>query len=337
MKTLRLTGLALLIALAGCREEAPTPQPYAQGVFVLNEGNFLSANASISYYNPEADTVALDVFAAANNRPLGDVLQSATRIGDRIFWVVNNSQKIEVTDGNLKSVGTVTGLTSPRYIAAVSDQKAYVTDLFSGNVSVLNTETLAITGTISIPGWTERVLVLGPDAFIVNSGRPYVYVVNTATDQVTDSIRTAAGTNSLTQDADGNLWVLCGGDYVTGEKGNLYRINPVTRTITLALPFSSGGYPGQLTTSPDKKILYYLDGGVFAMAISDATLPVTPFIGAGSASFYGMTVHPETGDLYVADAVDYTQAGRGLRYSASGSLLATFATGLIPNGFLFIE
>jgi DNA-binding beta-propeller fold protein YncE len=50
---------------------------------------------------------------------------------------------------------------------------------------------------------------------------------------------------------------------------------------------------------------------------------------------YGINVNPENGDIYVADAIDYTQSGAIYRYSTEGILIDQFKVGVIPNGMVF--
>ena len=49
--------------------------------------------------------------------------------------------------------------------------------------------------------------------------------------------------------------------------------------------------------------------------------------------FYGLTINPVNGEIYVSDAVDYVQSGTVLRYSQDGELLDTFNVGINPGSF----
>ena len=161
-----VVGMFLLLALAACKKDEPQPEPdlpeeKGHSVFVLNEGNYQWGNASLSLIDLNNNSIQNDVFSAANNRPLGDVLQSATFINNEIWLVVNNSQRIERIDPKTaKSKGTINALQSPRYIVNTGSGKAYVSDLYSGGIHSIDTATYSIGNSIQTQGWTEEMVLL---------------------------------------------------------------------------------------------------------------------------------------------------------------------------------
>lgn len=48
---------------------------------------------------------------------------------------------------------------------------------------------------------------------------------------------------------------------------------------------------------------------------------------------YGLTVDPDNGDVYVADAIDYQQQGIVYRYTADGDAVDEFYAGVTPGAF----
>ena len=112
---------------------------YSGGLFITNEGNFQYGNATLSFYNPETKQIENEIFYRANAMKLGDVAQSMI-IRNGIGWVVvNNSHVIFAIDINtFKEVDRITNLTSPRYIHFLSDEKAYVTQIWDNRIFIVN-------------------------------------------------------------------------------------------------------------------------------------------------------------------------------------------------------
>ena len=145
MKTIyKLSNLLLIIILilSSCSTNNPEPNSglYENGYFITNEGNFGSGNGSISFVDDNGN-VENDVFFSNNSFQLGDVVQSMNIIGDKSYVVVNNSSKVVVSNvDSMKYVSTI-DLSSPRYIAKVSDDKAYITDWGINGVQVIDLNT----------------------------------------------------------------------------------------------------------------------------------------------------------------------------------------------------
>ena len=172
-----LPVILCLPALGGCMkwdyadmEEFAATGP---GLFITNEGNFQYGNATLSYYDPATKKVENEVFYRANAMKLGDVAQSMTIHNDLGWIVVNNSHVVFAIDlRTFKEVGRITNLTSPRYIHFVSDEKAYVTQLWDNRIFIVNPRRYEITGYIECPGMTPGS---GSTEQMVQYGQ-YVYV-----------------------------------------------------------------------------------------------------------------------------------------------------------------
>ena len=338
---LLLSLLLLSLLLLACKSDPPEPPlpppPPAEGqVFILNEGNFLSGNASLDRYDPDTEQLESGVFAAVNQQPLGDVLQSVARLEDRVYLVVNNSNRLEVMQADsLRSLGSISGLGSPRYCLPVSAEKAYLSDLFAGAIAIVDLNQQVVMGQISLPGWTEQMVLLGEFVFVANVERPFVYVINSRTDQLVDSIAVGLGCSQLQRSAGGNIWVGCGESLLDSVPGRLFEIDPNSRQVQQIFEFPAGEKPGAMALNPAKDTLYYLNQGVYALPIASTFLPGEVLIPDNGSLFYGLGVDPERGDIYVADAVDYVQRGWVLRHHRDGRLLDEFQAGIIPGGFGF--
>ena len=80
-------------------------------------------------------------------------------------------------------------------------------------------------------------------------------------------------------------------------------------------------------------MLYWINDGVWQMNVDATRVPVRPFIESRGTKYYGLTIDPVVGDIYVADAIDYQQQGMVYRYSGSGVLIDEFYAGITPGAF----
>ena len=160
------------------------------GVFIINEGNYMRGNGSLSFYSYDSLKIYNDFFNDINGRPLGDVPNSMEILSDMAYIVVNNSGKIEVINkSTLESVATIDGLVSPRNIAFVSKSKAYVTSMYSDSLIILSLTDNSIAGYINLRRSSESLIISGNSAYISNwVGGKEIMVVNTITDKVVDSV-----------------------------------------------------------------------------------------------------------------------------------------------------
>ncbi|MFZ9848594.1 MAG: YncE family protein, partial [Flavobacteriales bacterium] len=284
----------LLLSITSCVKDKPNEEEENNtvvtsdnGVYIINEGNFQFGNASVSYYDVDSKTLKEDIFKSANNRALGDVAQSMSVLNNKAYIVVNNSSKIEVVNAKtFVSLATISGLTSPRYFLAVNNAKAYVSDYKANAISIVDLNTNTKTGSIPCTGFTEEMALAYGKVFVTNAYRDKVYVINSSTDIITDSITVGYGSSSIKQDKNGKLWVLCGGDQTNVIDATLYRINPVNNAVEMYYTFPVAEYPSKLKMNGTNDTMYYLNSGVYQMPITASALPSSAFITQGSKSFY---------------------------------------------------
>ena len=355
-KIVLLPACVLILFLASCskdpiREKQTNPEDtttistYENGIFLVNEGNFNWGNASVTYLNNSTNTVVQDIFAKSNNRSLGDVAESMAISGDMGYVVMNNSNRIEVVSvKDFKSAGTITGLHSPRFFRAVDSSKAYVTNL-QNFISVIDLKTKTVTGSIPTTSWTENLIRYNRFMLVTSVGRfsepsskrkAQILVIDTQTDAIVDSIQSGKEPIGLVIDKKQKVWVLCSGGYDNFEPPSLIRINPELRLIEKAFSFPhSTAVPSRLCINPAGDTLYFLKGGVFQMSVQSTSIPSKPLIPADGRNFYGLDIHPNTGNVYVTDAKDYVQNGTAYQYNSRGQLIRQYSAGRIPGSFCF--
>ena len=348
------------LLLSSCMDDAtlwdfdrPDIPVASQGVFVVNEGNYMYGNASLVYYDIENGESWQDVFFNTNVLPLGDVAQSMVIRDSLGYIVVNNSGRIYVIDVNtFELVGKITGLTSPRYVHFINDDKAYVSDLYARSIGIINPLTYEITGSINVAregsGFyqhsTEQMLQFGSYVFVnCWSFDNSILVIDSETDTWIDTIEVLMQPNSMVLDKDGKLWVLSDGGFPGSPYGHeapgLLRINTETQQIERTWLFEKGGRPSSLTINGSGDTLYYINKDVYRMATTNSAEPEvfinSPYPETHLGGFSALGVDPGSSEVYVADAIDYMQPGTVYRYSPDALLLDTFSAGIIPGALAF--
>ncbi len=341
----------------------PTPVPTSEGVFILNEGNLNAGNSSLSYYIPANKSVKNGVFSSTNSRKLGDTAQSMVLYKGTLWIAVENSGIIWAIDaetfkvkGQIEANGDGNVMDNPRYIHFLSDTKAYVTDLYSPYITIINPSTFQKTGNIptgqaAMYGFasTEQMVQYGKYVFTnCWSYSNKILVIDTTEDKVVKEIELSTWQpKSMVLDANGKIWVITDGGYSFGEDRfsdnvpHLYKINASNFEIESDQILDTDEANVQLALNGNKTTLYILNNDIFRMSINESQVPVFPFITAPVDSngkrhlLYGLSVNPKNDEIYVADAIDYSQSGVCYRYTSDGELLDKFRVGINPNMFVF--
>jgi YVTN family beta-propeller protein len=354
LKTFAWALLIVTLITACSKDDDPVlipAGPYANGAFISNEGTYGQANASVSFYNFAGDSICNSIFTSANNRPLGQVLQSMYATNGKVYMMLNLSDTVVVatTDG-FKLAGNITGLSSPRYMASYSN-KGYITQWGeTGVVKVVDLNTNLVMNTIDVGDGPEQVVVNNKEILVCNGGGlthdSTVSVINPVKDQVTQTIWVGDNPKEMVVDKNNDVWVICYG-YVKYDSTFTIVLETPSKLVRLSgqplqkvgeFIISSTQHPQHIDISRDKSTIYYGGGfgfaGIYAMDITATATPSTPLVD-GSKYFYGFNVNPANGEIYALDATDFTTPGILRRYSALGNFIKQYTVGVAPNGVLF--
>jgi hypothetical protein len=343
-KPKNLIKLLIVIAIfSGCkRDRIPVPNiTHAvippQKAFVVCEGNFGWGNGAVSMISLKDETVIEDNFKYVNNRNLGDVVQSITLINDKYFIVVNNSNKIEVVDtSNFKSVKTISGFQSPRYVLPLNENFAIVSDLYANKLYKIDVKNYSIVQEIAFRGWSEKMIRVDENIFVTNVYSSKLYVLNQSSLNVLDSIEVGTFANALIVDKNKKLWILSRGSKIDSKPGKLFRYNPQDLKKEFELTFNLQSEPKSLCTNLAKDSLWFIHKNVYGMSINDLQLPSLPIIVASQNQLLnGIGIEPNNSNIWISDAKDYQQKGHVFKYNSKAVLLKNYNVGIIPSEFLF--
>ncbi len=319
-------------------------------LFIINEGSFQTSTASLSVYNPETNKTLNEAFNTVNDMKLGDGAQSMTIAGGKGWIVVNNSNVVFAVDPyTLKEKGRITGLTSPRYFHQVNDKKAYITQMYDNRIAIVDPSTYTITGYIEVPnmdvstGSTEQMVAYGDYVFCnCWSYQKNIIKIDTRTDKVVATLEIGIQPKAIALDCNNKLWVLVDGGSWSGnpigyEAPTLVKIDAESFEIEQEMTFTLGDSVSELCLNGKKDKLYWINGDIWEMSVTSQALPTESLIKSNGTYYYGLTVAPVSGDVYVADAIDYQQNGEIYRYSSAGNLIGHFNVGIIPGSFCWLK
>lgn len=332
--------IAIVFFFLGCRDTPSdgdsTLTTYKnKKVGILCEGNFLWGNAQLDVWVPDSNLFVDKAFEQANQKPIGDILQSAFRYGSSLYLLVNNSGLLYALNPTTLEVRKrITGFKSPRY-AAAHDGKIYITDLEANAVSVYDTLTEEITSIQILKnaegvrsGWTEGICFWNQKMVAaVNDGFLWVF------DPLTNSselIEADTGSKQLAIDSRNRLWI----GSSSGKQSSLKALSQ-NFEVVYAKSWTNEGELSRLSASLTGDTLWFIRSGTLAgLSIESPEIEfskVVPY-----TDIYGMEVDPTTGEIYVSDAGDYVSRGRWSVLNPSGdSIIHSGKTGIIPGGFVF--
>lgn len=315
------------------------------GLFIVCEGNFQYGNATLSFYNPTSNVVSNEIFFRANGMKLGDVAQSMTFFDNKGWIVVNNSHVVFAIDTDtFLEVGRIENLTSPRYIHFVSEDKAYITQIWDNRIYIANPKTYSVTGYITVPemelssGSTEQMVQW--DKYVFCNCWSYqnrILKIDSETDEVVAQLKVGIQPNSLVIDKFNRIWTITDGGYEGSPGGYeapaLYCINAESFSVEKVFYFRLGDSPSELQINKEADTIFWINDDVWKMNVEETALPSSPFIPFINTKYYGLTVDPITQEVYLADAIDYSQQGMIYRFSPSGELIDQFYVGVTPGAF----
>ena len=341
------------------------------GFYLLNEGNMGSNKCTMDYYDYTTGTYIRNIYGNANPsavKELGDVGNDLRIYGNRMWAVINCSNKIEVMEARTaRRVGQV-NLANCRYIA-FHEGYAYVTS-YAGPVQInpgyeqkgmvvkIDTATLEKVDTCIVGFQPDRLDIANGKIFVANSGgymfpnyENTVSVIDLATFCEEMRIPVAVNLHHLMADSDGQLWVSSRGDYY-GNTSALFCITDPAGTPQVRRITTQDGTDLVVENMTLRGDSLYVIGTEFSYAtmqnhtnygivnVRTRQVLTTNFITDGTdASImepYGIAVHPHTGEILIGDARTHVNPGTLFCFSPEGLLLWKVRTGDIPAHFAFL-
>lgn len=347
-----IATLAMALLLASCAKDTPVKESddiptqistANRGAFVVNEGQFLKGNGSLSFVNLENGRVFNQLTEGANGSSLGDVAQSMTLNGNQAWVAVNNSNKIGVYNAtSIKELTTITA-TSPRF-SATNGAKVYVTQWVEDKVRVYNASTFAEENAWATGGTgPEAIWMDENNLWVANSGGfgvdNKISILDASTGAIQKTIVVEDGPTQIAA-AGSKVYVLCRGDYgpsfaTTDDDTEPYMMVMNRNTgavISKHKLGQKGDHPMKMALDASKNRIYVAGNQVEIFDINTLTLRSTPFL---VKYVYGLAVEAASGNVLICDAGNFSSRGTLEVYSSSAQLLDSYKVGVAPSNVIF--
>jgi len=361
MKALQITYYYFLIislfTLSSCRKnQDPAPEEdfqFAQGLYLLNEGNMSMNKASLDFYDYASGSYERNVFNRANPSivlGLGDVGNDLKIYGSKIYMAINASNKVEVVDAHsVKRIKKI-DLINVRNITCYGGKvyvSSYDTDINLGNPSPngkvleIDTASLEITRTVLVGRQPNGLAVAQGKLYVANSGGydPSAYecslsVIDLGSFTEIKRIEVGINLNKVEADKLGNIWVTSLGDYDNIPE-NLFVIDPKTDQLihTFNLPISNFWL--------DSEQVYTYSGTYYQrFPLTQWDQPeklLSDELAQRIQLPYGIAVDPQNKHFFITDAKNYVTPGTLYEFDSKGNLIHSWETGDIPAHMDFLR
>lgn len=346
MKQLRYVSFGLLVAMVSCddmHDVEPTLTAGEEPILVLCEGLYNMNNSTLACIGT---TVDADIFTTANSRGLGDTANDMLLYGSKLYIVVNVSSTIEVIDAQTMlseaqiSMFDDSGVArQPRY-ATACDGAVFVCS-FDGTVARIDTATYELTDICTAGANPDGICAVGNRLFVSNSGGldapnygTTVSVIDIATMTQVAEIEVGMNPGRIAADAESRVWVVARGNYDDVEPHiTIIDADALTITETIDLPVlnfnltDDCAYAYAFDYSTNTSAYYTIDMNLEAQYFDIDYEIETP---------YAISVNPTTGNVFIADAHNYTESADIVCVNSSGIQQYTIDNvGLNPNTILF--
>lgn len=328
--------LKLSFVMAGF---ALTSAQYSNGYIVSNEGNYGTPTGEISYIDAN-NNITNNVYHLANNgEALGDILQSIYFNGDKSYLVLNNSNKVVVTNraSFVKSATITNNIVQPRY-TTVANGKIFTSNWGSNTtqfVSIHDATTLAYITSIPLSEDPEEIVTVNGKVYVNKSSYRAgnsIEVIDPTTNTIIKTITLSSGLQSLAV-VGNDIFALC-----TGSTGStVYKINTSTDTVAGSVANATvvppSDYEALKFTSDGTKLFIAGVTNVYSLNTDLASFSSTPIFTTTASTnygdFYGFAAID--GKIFQGNANSFGPTSTVNVYNQTGTLLNTFTTTIGAN------
>jgi hypothetical protein len=336
----------MFITLIGCSKKENPPIDNQNAVMIVNEGNFMWGNTSVSLYNKKEKTITKDIYQSENGVALGDVAQSIFQKDSLLFIVVNNTSKIEViSSATFKRKWTINIPNSyPRHFCAVNDSIALVSELYANKLWVINYLNATVVSSVAMEGETGQIQYFDNKIAVLERTKlngnftAQIRILDASNFQTIKKIILPSEPNSFGITANKKLYVLTDKGNSSSLPAKLFKFDLVNYAGSDTFNFELGENPKILRVDAvGQSIKWIIDKKMYSIGSSATTLSSPQVLTLNTSNIYAFDIDPSSGDLYIGDALDYTQASQIFRFDKNYLQLDQFKAGINTTQFLVLK
>lgn len=335
-----------------------------KGFYLLNEGNMGSNKSTLDYYDGTTGVYTRNIYGSTNPdvpKELGDVGNDIAVYGNRLYAVINCSNKVEVMDvATARRIGQIE-IPNCRYIKFHKGY-AYVTSYAGpveinpdyeqiGYVAKVDTVTLEVVDRCLVGFQPDGLEIVEDKIYVANSGgymvpnyENTVSVIDIDTFKETQRIEVAVNLHYVMADNHGCLWISSRGDYYdTPSRLYCYDVRKDRMIAELDVPVSNMAIQGDSIYIVSAGWSYVTSSYNVTYSVVDVNLKtkvtdnfITDGTDAKIKMPYGIAVNPITKDIYLTDAKNYVNPGTLYCFGRDGVMKWSVRTGDIPAHFAFV-
>lgn len=314
---------------------------HAGNYYVLCEGNFGQANASLWSIDESMENVNGPLIWDIGTDPLGDVGQSLTLFDDQLFAVMNGSHEIRVLDlvpEMVQSSDIELPGSSPRYMAVDANSRlGFVSSWTVGGLIVLNMDTHSPIDTIYTDGLPEQLLLSEDDLFVTlplqgdwsTNNKVAQFNLSQGSPELVRTYEVISGPEAMLV-SDGFLYVtsVYYNDAWESFSGTS-RINLTDQTVVTVFHGAYTNYTADLEII--QGIVHRTFGTSLVPLNADLTLNEESSIG----NIAGIYTHKVLNDHILVGSSDFVAPDHLLVLALSGEELSSFNVGALPSDIIY--
>lgn len=350
MKKIYLLIVGFILIISGCNRDTivdsltnpPTPI-VKKGLYVLTEGRMgVSGTSKLSFY--DFDSLFYEsIFRPENlgNAPDGLIFDGTNILITEQGGYSGPGKIYRVDTGGTVINSQILGINP--YSLCIANNKIYVTNGPTNNVSVVDFDNLTTLKNIDVGIYPQEILSFNNKVYVCNTSNFYtglkdstVTVIDAQKDSVIGNIVLRREPTSIVLSKDNKLLVGC-----KGLNGYIYLVDPNSYAkIDSFDVYNVGGFDKDISIDRQSNDIYFISNANTICKLNLVSRASETMINNPSPAniyYYGYVFDWKRRNHYVANARDFVNNGLVHKYDVYGTILASYITGKTPRRFLILD